>query len=271
MNTIINEADVIIITAGAGMGHDSGLPTFRGDAGFWKAYPVLKNKKINFMSIANPAQFNPTSKNLNLAWAFYGHRYNMYMNTTPHIGFDALLNLVKSKKDYFVVTSNVDGHFQKAGFDANKVYEIHGRIKTFQCTCCNKVWTPDPMTFDIDQDNMIFKSDIPKCPSCNNIARPNIMMFGDYTFNSAETLKQEQDFNTFMRKYDKDGTKIIIIEIGAGTAIPSIRILGENIQDKVASATLIRINPSESFGPKGIISIDKGAVEALKELIPECF
>ena len=56
-------------------------------------------------------------------WGFYGHRLNLYRNTNPHKGFEILLNYAqKYKKDYFVVTSNVDGHFQKAGYPENKVY-----------------------------------------------------------------------------------------------------------------------------------------------------
>ena len=51
---IIKNADAIVITAGAGMGVDSGLPDFRGDQGFWKAYPPLKDKDLGFTDIANP-------------------------------------------------------------------------------------------------------------------------------------------------------------------------------------------------------------------------
>lgn len=52
--------------------------------------------------------------NPDVAWAFYGHRLEMYRKTNPHAGFSMLLDLVKSKNNnYFVYTSNVDGHFQK--------------------------------------------------------------------------------------------------------------------------------------------------------------
>ncbi len=51
---IIADADAVIITAGAGMGVDSGLPDFRGDLGFWKAYPLLRDKNLSFEDMANP-------------------------------------------------------------------------------------------------------------------------------------------------------------------------------------------------------------------------
>lgn len=270
----IEAAEVVIITSGAGMGVDSkdkdgkNMPDFRGNEGMWKEYPALKKQNIDFAGIANPKQFKmfPT-----LAWAFYGHRFDMYKETTPNIGFDALRELVKDKKDYFVVTSNIDGHFQKAGFDTDKVYEVHGRINKFQCTECGmKPWdAPSDTNFNVDTKNFtVDMKDIPKC-KCGAVARPNIMMFGDYDFDSSETAKQEAAFNKFMHAYDKNGTKIVVIEIGAGTAIPTIRSIGEYIHTNVESAQLIRINPRESFGPEGTMSIDKGGVDALQEILPE--
>ncbi len=102
---LIEEADSILITAGAGMGVDSGLPDFRGNEGFWKAYPIIKDLGIGFQGMANPKWFTSNPK---LAWAFYGHRLNLYRDTIPHNGFKLLLDLVEKKKnDYFIFTSNV--------------------------------------------------------------------------------------------------------------------------------------------------------------------
>ncbi len=84
---IIKEAEVILITAGAGMGVDSGLPDFRGNEGFWKAYPIVAKLGYSFAQMANPAWFKTEPK---LAWAFYGHRLNLYRETTPHNGFKML-------------------------------------------------------------------------------------------------------------------------------------------------------------------------------------
>jgi NAD-dependent SIR2 family protein deacetylase len=67
---MVLEADAILIGAGAGMGVDSGLPDFRGNQGFWRAYPPLANLGLEFEDMANPRWFmeDPT-----LAWGFYGH------------------------------------------------------------------------------------------------------------------------------------------------------------------------------------------------------
>ena len=102
----IDQASALLITAGAGIGVDSGLPDFRGNQGFWKAYPALKG--YPFEEMANPQWFDsdPTR-----AWGFYGHRLNLYRKTIPHKGFD-ILHAWAQKIPTFVFTSNVDGQFQ---------------------------------------------------------------------------------------------------------------------------------------------------------------
>ena len=81
----IRQADALMIGAGAGMGVDSGLPDFRGNAGFWKAYPAFKGRPVAQMS--NPRWF---ARDPELAWGFFGHRFQLYSKTTPHAGFQIL-------------------------------------------------------------------------------------------------------------------------------------------------------------------------------------
>ena len=71
---VLKEAKALLITAGAGMGVDSGLPDFRGEGGFWKAYPVMAKLRMSFVEMANPEWFHREPE---LAWAFYGHRLNL--------------------------------------------------------------------------------------------------------------------------------------------------------------------------------------------------
>ena len=87
IKSLFQQADSLIISAGAGMGVDSGLPDFRGNQGMWQAYPVLGKQRIDFTEIANPAAFK---RHPRLAWGFYGHRLALYRQTTPHSGFQQL-------------------------------------------------------------------------------------------------------------------------------------------------------------------------------------
>ena len=73
-------------------------------------------------------------------WGFYGFRLNLYRKIVPNNGFYILKQFAEKTtiKDYFIVTSNVDGHFQKAGFPNDKILEIHGSIHNLQCNkCCS--------------------------------------------------------------------------------------------------------------------------------------
>lgn len=133
----IQQADGILITAGAGMGIDSGLPDFRGASGFWRAFPPLAKLQLNFEEMATPDLFERDPR---LAWGFYGLRLNSYRNTVPHQGFHLLQKWAKTKPNgAFVCTSNVDGQFQTAGFAPECVFEKYGTIHRLQCTNCHGV------------------------------------------------------------------------------------------------------------------------------------
>ena len=250
----IKEAKYLLITAGAGMGVESGLPDFRGNEGFWKAYPIAKRLGLNFQALANPRWFDINPK---LAWAFYGHRLNMYRNTAPHEGFNILLNMPHNK---FVFTSNVDGHFQKAGFSELKVVEIHGSIHYLQCSepCSNSIWE-NSETIEIDEEK--FEAlNFPLCKYCKKIARPNILMFSDLRFVEKRVNLQLARFEYWLSQIDD---KLVIIEIGAGKAVPTVRMMSDKIRRNFDS-TLIRINPLEADGAD--FQIKKGALEALREI-----
>ncbi len=261
----IKEANAVLITAGAGMGVDSGLPDFRGTEGFWRAYPIAKKLGLRFEELANPRWFRENPK---LAWAFYGHRLNLYRETQPHKGFYILKKLGESKKGgYFVFTSNVDGQFQKAGFDEKKIVEIHGSIHHLQCTrpCSDDIWPADNVKIEIDMEKFEAKEPLPKCIHCGDIARPNILMFGDWEWISDRTAAQEFRFERWLEKLEYMDYKLVIIEIGAGKAVPTVRITSERIAS-MYDAKLIRINPRDYDVPSGHISIPMGGLEGIKKI-----
>ncbi len=251
---ILLKADALLITAGAGMGVDSGLPDFRGKEGFWRAYPMAKKLGLRFEELANPRWFRDDPS---LAWEFYGHRLLLYRDTIPHDGFFKLLEFAKTKKGgYFVFTSNVDGQFQKAGFDENKIVEIHGSIHHLQCVnrCCDDIWSAQ-------NENL---NSHPKCPKCGGIARPNILMFGDWEWIDNKTHNQYQKLNQWL--HDIDDLNLAIIEFGAGLSVPTVRVFSENIASR-KNAKLIRVNPRDSDSPHDAISLSCGAKEAIDKCL----
>jgi NAD-dependent SIR2 family protein deacetylase len=251
-------AGAIVVTAGAGMGVDSGLPDFRGDQGFWKAYPPYEKLGLSFYDAANPEHFD---RDPQFGWGFYGHRTNLYRATAPHRGFGILLEWAGRRAlPFFAVTSNVDGHFQRAGFPEDRVLEVHGSIHHLQCTtpCSPAIWT-NGETFDIDLATMRSRQ-VPRCPNCGAFSRPNILMFGDYGWLDERTAAQRQQFEEFLG--DVQGLPLFVIELGAGTAVATIRMLTERL-GRGGDAFVVRVNPREADIGAPHLSIPTGALEAI--------
>ena len=262
----VKEADALIITAGAGIGVDSGLPDFRGNEGFWKAYPPIAKLGIPFSSMANPVWFDNDPL---LAWAFYGHRLNLYRRTEPHQGFYQLLETAKSKPGgYFVFTSNVDGQFQKAGFSDDKIEECHGSIHHFQCTgpCTADIWSAENIKVEVDEENFKAVEPLPVCKKCGSLARPNILMFGDWHWVSDRSEQQSRRMAAWFSEVQSKNYKTAVIEAGAGEAVPTVRMQSEHLASH-SDTVLIRINPRDFQVPAGNIPIALGAAEGISKIL----
>jgi NAD-dependent SIR2 family protein deacetylase len=259
---LISQADALIVAAGAGMGVDSGLPDFRGTEGFWKAYPALGRERIDFHSIASPEAFSSQPMR---AWGFYGHRLNLYRATQPHDGFqilkrwgDAMLH------GYAVFTSNVDGQFQKAGFDQAAIEECHGSIHYLQCLspCSLAIWSADELAPEVDAEQCLLLNAMPTCPQCGGMARPNVMMFNDWDWLEHRQAKQAAR----MERWLSGANRPVVVEIGAGTAIPSVRHFSHHIIHKFGGR-LVRINPREFTVPTRLdVGLASGSTNALNEI-----
>lgn len=261
--SIIREAELFVITAGAGMGVDSGLPDFRGDKGFWNAYPAYARLGLSFIDCANPRHF---SDDPTFGWGFYGHRTNLYRDTIPHEGFHIIRKWIeRNAAEYFVVTSNVDGQFQKAGYDDSRILEVHGSIHWLQCQtpCGSNIWR-NAEVINIDENTMRARHPLPRCADCGGISRPNILMFGDWSWLPDRTRIQEHAFDRFMA--GKGGRRLAVIEMGAGSAIPTIRATSERIGWNYEHATVVRINPREPEIKLPHISLSCGALEGLQKI-----
>jgi NAD-dependent SIR2 family protein deacetylase len=269
---LIAEADALLITAGAGMGVDSGLPDFRGSEGFWRAYPALGLLKIPFEEMAQPQWF---AERPEMAWAFYGHRQQLYRETKPHMGFSMLLDWGRAMPaGYFVVTSNVDGQFEKAGFPAERILEQHGSIHRLQCSrpCCERIWFEETTDLDIDLETITARGRLPRCPECGDVARPNVLMFVDPDWLAIVTREQERRYRQWLASVR--GRRLVIVELGAGTAIATIRSLGERLASERERVTLVRVNPDAADSEEPVIPVRLGALEGLRrieERLPDAF
>lgn len=256
---LVAQADAILIAAGAGMGVDSGLPDFRGNAGFWRAYPALGAEGVGFMEIASPAAFHGEPRR---AWGFYGHRLALYRATSPHAGYGILREWAETKRHgCFVFTSNVDGHFARAGFDPLRIDECHGSIHRLQCLtpCAPLLWPAGALAPDVDERSCMLRSPLPACPHCGGPARPNILMFDDTGW-----IGERRALQAARRRDWLDGVRRpLVIEIGAGLNVPTVRDFAEGVVLRHGGA-LIRINPGEpQVGSLPGVGIAAGALPAL--------
>lgn len=259
---LIDQADALVVAAGAGMGVDSGLPDFRGDSGFWRAYPALGASGLKFTEVASPATFR---RDPALAWGFYGHRLALYRRTVPHEGF-AILRRWGERMEHglSVYTSNVDGQFQRAGYAAERIHECHGAIGRLQCTrpCSLATWPADDLAPDIDEAACRWRGPLPTCPHCGALARPAILMFGDSAWIEREFEEQAERLERWLASVRRP----VVVELGAGTHIPSVRHFGQRVVTR-HGGRLVRINPREPSVPlRDDVGLPLGALEGLREI-----
>ncbi|AFM06371.1 NAD-dependent protein deacetylase, SIR2 family [Bernardetia litoralis DSM 6794] len=257
----LKNADAIVITAGAGMGVDSGLADYRGeDEGQWGKVETETEKTV--FETVNPAAFleNPA-----YSWNLFGKRMEEYENTEPHNGFYILKNWIKKfDLDYFIITSNIDSHFQKAGFEEEKIRELHGSLAYFQSSnnqLSDKIWKTELTGKQIQENSL--KNEFPLCPSSKIMARPNVYMFRDATFVNTRTKAQEKKFQAFLDK--NKGKNIVVFEIGSGPHVQAVRMKTRFLRSNY-DAKIIRINPKDFKVKAPHIGIDKGALKALTEI-----
>jgi NAD-dependent SIR2 family protein deacetylase len=254
---LIAQADALVVCAGAGMGVDSGLPDFRGSRGFWNAYPALGAAGITFHEIASPAAFDSDPR---LAWGFYGHRLDLYRRTVPHAGFALLRRWGEAlPQGVGVFTSNVDGQFQRAGFDA--VAQCHGSIHQLQCSvpCSDAIWDAAGFVPEVDAAACRLLNDLPRCPRCGALARPNVLMFGDDRWCENRSMRQVARLDAWLGVLRRP----LAIELGAGSAIASVRNFAARVVHE-RGGVLVRINPREAeVSRPQDVALPLGALEAL--------
>jgi len=261
----IAASDAVVFTAGAGMGVDSGLPDFRGDEGFWRAYPPFRALGLSFAGLANPRWFRDDPA---LAWGFYGHRLALYRRTEPHAGYAVLRRLaLRAPLGAFVFTSNVDGAFVRAGFDQGAIVECHGSIHHVQCArpCRADIVAAEGIEVEVDPASFRAAEPLPRCAGCGGVARPNVLMFGDHAWLDERTSAHHEGFERWLREVGGRGGSLCVVECGAGLAIPPVRATGEQLAAR-HGGVLVRINAREADGPPGTIAIEAGAREALEAI-----
>ncbi|KAF7348659.1 NAD-dependent histone deacetylase silent information regulator Sir2 [Mycena venus] len=181
--THLKSATRILALFGAGLSAASGIPTFRGAGGFWREYDC--------MTLATPSAF---AKDPALVWQFYSYRRHCSLNAKPNKAHIALAELAKRKPEFFAISQNIDGLCQRAGHPPENIQAIHGSLFSNRCTKCHYVENDnfkDPLVpafalpDDVDLADAKFPlksipiEDLPRCPDCGGLLRPNVVWFGE--------------------------------------------------------------------------------------------
>jgi len=244
----------LLILTGAGMSVASGVPTFRSADG------TMSDEFLKFLGDYNQARaqhglqeapdwFNfsvpemfrkETSKE---AWAYWRWRI-LRARVEPGADYEQLDRIMKTfgKENCFVITSNCDCLHRDFVDDDTSLKEIHGSLAKLQCSgaCTDELWNADEKFIQRLQDEAEW---VPMCPKCETeCLRPNVMIFGDDTLVYSALSEQNNNKDAFLWKFKE---QLIVLEIGAGVVVPSIRYMAEHHGSKSAGG-LIRINPSTS-------------------------
>ena len=219
LHQAIEQSDAVLIGAGAGLSASAGF-SYKGER--FERYFKDFASKYGFHDMYVGGFFPyPTAEEY---WAYWS-RYimvNRYMDA-PKPVYQALLSLVQ-KKDYFVLTTNVDHCFQKAGFDKSRLFYTQGDYGLFQCSapCCQKTWDNEEVIrrmAEEQKDMRVPTSLIPLCPRCGKPMTMNLR--SDDTFVQDDGWYQAAgQYRRFLLRHQK--VRILYLELGVGYNTPGI-------------------------------------------------
>ncbi len=190
-------------------------------------------------------------------WAYWS-RYiwvNRYTDA-PEPVYDALLALV-ADKDYFVLTTNVDHCFQKAGFDKKRLFYTQGDYGLFQCSgpCCQETWDNEERIrrmMEEQRDMRIPTKLLPRCPKCGKPLTMNLR--SDDTFvQDKGWYAAAQRYEDFLRRHK--GSSMVFLELGVGYNTPGIiKYPFWNMTAQNPKAVYACLNAGKTYTPKEILS-----------------
>lgn len=270
LQAAIENTDCIVIGAGAGLSTSAG---FVYDGERFKKYFSDFEEKYGFHDMYSGG-FYPYNTPEEF-WAYWS-RYiyvNRYMSA-PKSVYNDLLALVRDK-DYFVITTNVDHQFQKAGFDKKRLFYTQGDYGLFQCSepCCQETWDNEGAVEDMieRQESMRIPTElIPRCPRCGKPLTTNLRADDKFVQDRGwyQTVERYEDF---LRRHQKG--RVLYLELGVGFNTPGIiKYSFWHMTEKNPQAVYACVNLGQAFCADTIqrqaICIDDDIGTVLKKLLP---
>ena len=278
----IAQCDFLLIATGAGFSADSGLPTYNDVA----QNPIYQRQGMDYGDLCRISCL--TSKPA-LFYGFWGSCFNAYQTAKPHAGYQILKQWL-STKDYYIYTSNVDGHFRHEGFLAHRMDEMHGAIDTwlrvrpddgtiledeppvvldqsfsFPVSDELEISPKDVADLFVDRYNNTSKEANNQNDTANTrsssaplLFRPAVLLFDDgWSVHEAMGLSKSSDQyqaweEEMEAKMELDSSlKLVVLEIGCGIKVPSVRNECEDvIEDTCQRCLQSTISPEEALHQK---------------------
>ena len=250
LQAALSEADAVVIGAGSGLSTAAGF-TYTGErfekyfSDFYARYGFSDMYSGGFYPYAAPEEH----------WAYWS-RYiyiNRYLDA-PKPVYDALLKLVQDK-DYFVITTNVDHCFQKAGFDKKRLFYTQGDYGLFQCSepCCQETFENEAVIREMvrrQEDMKVPTELLPTCPRCGKPLTMNLR--------SDNKFVEDEGWHAAAARYEnflrtRAGQKILFLELGVGYNTPVIiKYPFWQMTAKNPNATYACINRGQAVCPREI-------------------
>ena len=250
LQTALSEADTVVIGAGAGLSTSAGF-NYTGErfekyfSDFAEKYGIKDMYSGGFYPFATPEEH----------WAYWS-RYiyiNRYMDA-PKPVYDDLLKLV-GDKDYFVITTNVDHCFQKAGFDKKRLFYTQGDYGLFQCSepCCQETFDNEAVIREMvkRQENIKIPTELlPTCPHCGKPTTMNLRSDNKFVEDEGWHRAAER-YENFLRT--RNCQRILFLELGVGYNTPVIiKYPFWQMTAKNPDATYVCINQGQTVCPQEI-------------------
>ena len=236
----IKQADYIIIGAGSGLSTAAGL-LYSGEK-FEKDFREFI-EKYHFGNLYSASFYE--FKTQEEKWAFFAKmiKLNRY-NEKPLKLYQELYEIVKNK-EYFVLSTNVDGQFYNSGFDKDKIFEVQGDYSYLQCenACHNKLYNNKELVekWQRNTKNCKIPSElVMKCPVCGGNMDMNLRKDANFV-QDENWYKQSEKYEDFLSR--SKGKNVVLLEIGVGFNTPGIiRFPFERMTAISEKTILIRIN-----------------------------
>ena len=250
LKAALQDCDAVVIGAGAGLSTAAGF-TYTGErfekyfSDFAAKYGIQDMYSGGFFPFATPEEH----------WAYWS-RYiyiNRYMDA-PKPVYDDLLKLI-ADKDYFVITTNVDHCFQKAGFDKRRLFYTQGDYGLFQCSepCCQETFDSESTIRQMIERQKDMKIPTELLPVCSRCGKPLTM-----NLRSDDTFVEDEGWHRAAERYEnflrtRAGGKILFLELGVGYNTPIIiKYPFWQMTAKNPNATYVCINQGQAACPQEI-------------------